>query len=182
MKKLIYMVVMIVCFITSNVNASNRVEIVEGNVVFTLPDVWEKQPIKGSPKMDASDPLFLVWKREGIVDKKGTSVIPGLNIVIFNIQKNADIVLLSHLLMKRRGWPFKGFLSFEEDGVVLPNSLAYLTEFKANNEMLLKCFVIHSINNGIFVEVALSATDDIFAQVEPEFRDIIKSIHLIKNP
>ena len=60
--------------------------------------------------------------------------------------------------------------------------MAYFTEFKANNEVLLKCFVIYSINNGIFVEVALSATDDIFAQVEPEFRDIIKSIHLIKNP
>ncbi len=82
--------------------------------------------------------------------------------------------------MHRRGWPYKEFLTAKNDGIVLPNSMAYLTEYPLREDLLMKVFVVHAINDGKFVEINLSATDDIFLQVEPELRSVLKNIRLTK--
>lgn len=80
--------------------------------------------------------------------------------------------------MRRRGWPFKQFLTTDQDGLSLPNSVGYLTDFSPREGLLMKVFVVHAINNGKFVEVNLSATDDIFTQVEGELRSVLKSLRI----
>jgi hypothetical protein len=161
--------------------AASEVNFKEGEIAFSLPDTWETKGSSSNrvaPKMDSSDPLYVAWKRTAIVDKGGNSVSAGLNITVFNVPPDSNVVLASSTLMRRRGWPFKEFLTSEKDGLTLPNSLGYLTEFSAPNGVALKVFVVHSINNGKFVEVTLSATDDIFSQVAPEFRAVLKSLRL----
>ncbi len=184
MKKIFSIIAIILSFLTGSVQAAtNRIEVPEGNLVFSLSDKWKKQDSvsQKAPKMDASDPLMLRWKREGITDQKGTLVTSGLNVVTFHVQQDTDVVFMSHSLMTRRKWPFKKFLTAKEDGLVIPNSMGYLTEFKPNDDILIKAFVIHAINNGKFVEIVLSTTDEIFAQIEPEFRAIIQSINLMQK-
>jgi hypothetical protein len=161
--------------------AASEVNFKEAKIAFSLPDTWEAKGSSSNrvtPKMDSSDPLYVAWKRTAIVDKGGNPVSAGLNITVFNVPPDANVVLASSSLMRRRGWPFKEFLTSEKDGLTLPNSLGYLTEFLAPNGVALKVFVVHSINNGKFVEVTLSATEDIFLQVEPEFRAMLKSLRL----
>lgn len=161
--------------------AATDIQMKEGGITFSLPDTWEAKGISNNrvaPRMDSSDPLFVAWKRTAIVDKNGNPVSAGLNVTVFNVPPEANVVLLSSTLMHRRGWPFKAFLTTEKDGLRLPNSLGYLTEFSAPNGLAFKTFVVHSINNGQFVEVTLSATAEIFSQVAPEFREILKSLRL----
>jgi hypothetical protein len=160
---------------------ASEVNFKEAAIAFSLPDTWGAKGSSSNrvtPKMDSSDPLYVAWKRTAIVDKGGYPVSAGLNITVFNVPPDANVVLASSTLMRRRGWPFKEFLTSEKDGLTLPNSLGYLTEFSAPNGVVLKVFVVHSINNGKFVEVTLSATDDIFSQVAPEFRAVLKSLRL----
>lgn len=172
---------MLLCFcsiVALHASESSRIEIPEGNILFTLSESWTKNnsAVNHIPKMDASDPLFLSWKRQGIKGKNGSLINAGLNIVIFNVPQDSNVVIMSHTLMHRRKWPFIGFLSQEKDGLMLSNSLGYYTESRPREDILLKMFVIHSIHNGKFVEIVLSATDDIFEHIEPELKNIIKSI------
>ena len=179
MKKLMYLVIVFMCFLASDVSATNRIELKEVNLIFSLSDDWKQNSVP--PKIDAKDPPLLAWKRKSITGQNGHSVSAGLNIIVSNIQSDANVMLVSHSLMTRRGWPFKQFLTAEKDGLVMPNTVGYFTEYKPRNDILLKVFVIHTITNDKFVEVILSATDDIFTQVEPEFKAIIQSIRLMQK-
>lgn len=161
--------------------AATEIQMKEAEIAFSLPDTWETNGISNNrvaPKMDSSDPLYVAWKRTAIADKDGTPVTAGLNVTVFNVPSEANVVLISNALMHRRGWPFKEFLTTERDGLKFPNALGYLTEFSAPNGVAIKLFVVHSINNGKFVELTLSATAEIFSQVAPEFRGILKSLRL----
>jgi hypothetical protein len=179
MKKFMYIVIVFMCFLASDVRATNRIESKEGNLVFSLSDEWKQNSVL--PKRDAKDPSLFAWKRESIIGENGHSVSAGLNIIVSNIQPDANVMLVSHSLMTQRRWPFKQFLTAEKDGLVMPNTVGYFTEYRPRNDILLKVFVIHTITNGKFVEVILSATDDIFTQIEPEFKAIIQSIRLIQE-
>ena len=183
MKKLTLASLVLLSLLPYYVEAASEVIFKEAEITFSLPDTWDAKgvsPNRATPKMDSSDPLFVAWKRTAIVGKGGNPVSASLNITVFNAQPDANVVLTSSTLMRRRGWPFKAFLTSDNDGLMLPNSLGYLTEFSPRDGLLMKVFVIHSINNGKFVEVTLSATDDIFPQVEPELRAVLRSIHIAK--
>lgn len=163
--------------------AASDVRFDEAKIAFSLPDAWDTKgvsPNRAPPKMDPTDPLFVSWKRAAIMGKNGSPVSAGMNVVVFNVQPDANVVLASSSLMHRRNWPFKQFLTSDKDGLTLPNSLGYLTEYSPREGMLMKVFVVHAINDGKFVEVTLSATDDIFPQVESEFRAVLKSLRLAK--
>jgi hypothetical protein len=64
---------------------------------------------------------------------------------------------------------------------MLPNSMGYLTQFLPRQDLVMKVFVVHLINKGVFAEFILSATEEVFPQVEPEFRAIIGSLRLVKE-
>ncbi len=157
------------------------IKVQETNITFNLSDSWDNKANilnRTHPEMTPSDPLYMAWKRKVIIDKNGNPISAGLNVTVFNVQSDTNIVLLSSALMHRRNWPFKQFLSVENDGLKLPNSLGYFTEFSPQNGLVLKMFVIHAIIDNKFVEFDLSATEDIFPQVESEMRETIKSLHL----
>jgi hypothetical protein len=59
--------------------------------------------------------------------------------------------------------------------------MGYLTQYSPRHDLVMKVFVVHLINNGVFAEFILSATEEVFPQVEPEFRAIIRSLHLVGN-
>jgi len=170
--------------VQSPVFAATEVTLTEAEIAFSLPEEWDTKgvfPPRTTSKMDSSNPLFVIWKRNTIADNIGKPVTPGINIAVFKVPPNADVVLASSALMHQRKWPFKAFLTSTKDGLVLPNSMGYLTEFSPYDGLIIKMFVIHSINNGKFIEITLSATDEIFPQIEQEFRAILKSFRLITN-
>jgi len=163
--------------------AATDIQFQEAEIAFSLPDTWDGKgisPNRVPPKMDSTDPLFMYWKRAPLTGKNGNTISAGLNVTVFNVQPDANVVLASSSLMRHRGWPFKQLLTSEKDGLTLPNSLGYLTEFSPRDGLLMKIFVVHAINNGKFVEVNLSVSDDIFAQIEPECRSVLKSLRLAK--
>lgn len=161
--------------------AETEVDFIEGGIKFTLPDSWQAKGIFANvtpPGMDPKDPLYVRWKRADILNKDGIPVSAGMNVVVFNVPPDASVEMASVSLMKRRKWPINGFLTTEKDGFSFPNAMGYLTEFTPQAGLVLKALVIHSINNGKFVELSFSVTDEIFPQVESEFRSIIKSLKL----
>lgn len=183
MKNLALAIAIFVGLIPFTGRAATDIQFQEGKISFSLPDAWEGKgisPNRAPPKMDPTDPLFVSWKREAVTGKNGNPVSAGLNITVFNVQPDANVALASSSPMRRRGWPFKQFLTADKDELTLPNSLGYLTEFSPRDGLLLKVFVVHAINDGKFVEVNLSATDDIFPQVESELRSVLKSLKLAK--
>lgn len=160
--------------------AATEITFSHGELAFTLPDSWDPMGIlaKRSPARTPSDPYSSRWKRAAIKDSLGNPVSPGMNVTMFNVAPDVNVALMSSSLMHRRGWPFKELLTSEKDGLSLPNSMGYLTEFSPREGLLMKVFVVHAINNGTFVEVNLSATEEIFPQVEPEFRAVLRSLRL----
>lgn len=183
MKKLALALCIFIGLIPFYGKAATDIQFQEASITFSLPDAWEAKGVSRNsapPKMDSTDPLFVSWRRSALPGKNGNRIFAGLNITVFNVQPDTNVVLFSNLLMHRRGWPYKEFLTAKNDGIVLPNSMAYLTEYPLREDLLMKVFVVHAINDGKFVEINLSATDDIFLQVEPELRSVLKNIRLTK--
>ncbi|MEW6352512.1 MAG: hypothetical protein AB1646_25985 [Thermodesulfobacteriota bacterium] len=163
--------------------AGEEATIKEAGIAFALPDRWEANPAPENripPTMESFDPLFLGWQREAIVDSAGRRVRPGINAVVFKVPKDTDVTMYSHQLMQQRGWPFKGFLTAEKDGLKLPNAVGYLSEFSPANDMLFRVFVIHAVHDGKFVELVFSATTEVFPSVEAELRSMIASLRVAK--
>lgn len=183
MKNLAITLLLLLSFFLNHALAASDIRFQEGEITFSLPDEWNANGVllnRSPPKMDPTDPLFVSWKRAVITGKDGAPVSAGLNVTVFNVPPDTNVVLASTSLMRRRGWPFKQFLTAEKDGLRLPNSLGYLTEFSPRENLLLKVFVVHAVNNSRFVEVNISATDDIFPQVESELRAILRSLNVAK--
>lgn len=183
MKNLALAIALFVCLVPFSGMAATDIQFQAGEITFSLPDFWDGKgisPNRDPPKLDPTDPLFVSWKRAAVTGKNGNPISAGLNITVFNVQPDANLALASSSLMRRRGWPVKQFLTADKDELTLTNSLGYLTEFSPQVGLLLKVFVVHAINDGKFVEVNLSATDDIFPQVEPELRSVLKSLKLAR--
>jgi len=183
MRKLLAALFTLILILPNYGQAAADVRIEEAQLAFVLPDAWDAtvlSPNRNQSKMDASDPLFLLWRRASVIDKNGHAVSAGINVTTFNVPPDANVVLASSSLMHRRNWPFKQFLSASQDGLALPNSLGYLTEFSPQKGVLMKLFVVHAINEGKFVEITLSSTEHVFAQVESEFRSVIRSLRMSK--
>jgi hypothetical protein len=181
MSKLIVPLFLLLILVANFGWAATDVNFNEGGIAFTLPDSWEPKGISDNrvaPDMSPSDPLFFRWKRAVITDKAGKKVSAGMNVIVYNVPPDADIVSVSDLLMHRRNWSRKEFLTAKKDGLKLPNWMGYLTEYSPRDGLMMKVFVVDSINNGKFVEVSLSATEEVFPQVESEFRAILKSLRL----
>ncbi|MBC3875970.1 hypothetical protein [Undibacterium flavidum] len=159
--------------------AASDIQLNEAHISFKLPDTWDaKRQVQGNlkPSMESSDPLMVSWKRSPIVDKDGSMVLAGLNVVAFKVPADSNVVLISARLMAQRGWPRKKFLTVEHDGITLPNSLAYESEFLSGPDRKMKVFIVHAVNGGVFVELMFSATDEIFEKIEPELREALRSL------
>lgn len=183
MKSIALSLIMCISLTISNVFADQSVAVGEASIAFLLPGGWEKSSNNNQspPTMDASNPLSRAWKYkpyQTIVNSNGQIIEPGLNVTAFKVPPDANIALISSALMRKRGWPFIKFLTSETDGLSMPNSLGYLTEFSENAGTKLSVFVIHAINNGKFVEIILSTTSETFQLMESNFRSIIHSIHV----
>lgn len=184
MKYIFFGLAVCISLTINNACADESVTVGEASIAFLLPDGWNKSSINdkpASPTMDSSNPLFRVWKHKPILDPSGRSIEPGLNITVFNVPSDANVSLMSSVLMHRRSWPFSKFLTSVDDGLSLPNSHGYLTEFLPAPEIRMRAFVIHAINHGKFVEIVLSSTNETFEQVLPEFRSIIQSLRADKD-
>lgn len=181
MKTILVAAILGFCLIGNIAAADREITVRQADIAFVLPDKWDPKTISGNrspPKMDRSDPLYLGWKRAPIVDSAGHRVFPGMNMVVYYVAQDTDVTLTSAMLMHRRGWPFKKFLTSADYGLKLPHSLGYLTEYSPRKGIVLKLFVIHAVNDGKFVEIILSATREVFPLVEGEFRSIIQSLRL----
>jgi hypothetical protein len=169
----------LITFTGWSASAATDISVDEAHVSFKLPDTWDiKRHTQGKskPSMESNDPLMVSWKRSPIVDKDGSNVLAGLNIVAFKVSADTNAVLISARLMAQRGWPRKKFLTADRDGIVLKNSLVYESEFQSGPDRKMKVFIVHALNAGIFVEAMLSATDEIFEKIEPELREILRSM------
>jgi len=183
MKRIIVVSTLVLGVIVNVAIAGHEVVVKEAGIIFTLPDKWTRkaQPMNRAPTEKAdSAPLMLAWARASLLDPKGRTVSPGLNLIVSQAPPNAQIVIASATLMHGRRWPFKAFLTGDKDGLRLPNTLGYLTEFSPVDDVVLKAFVVHILNDGKFVEIILSATQEVFPEVEGELRSIIRSLRLIE--
>lgn len=157
-------------------HAVQPVRVPEVDLTFDLPDAWVAGPPPArAPKMDTSDPLALRWRGAAVPGRNGVPVAPGMNLFAFNVPDGFDVVPYSATIMARRGWPFKAFLSREKDGPQLPFSTGYLTEFSRDG-VTMRMLVVHAVHQGKFMEITLSATDDVFPAVEAELRAVLLSV------
>jgi hypothetical protein len=183
MRTIVSVSIVALCLVANGAMAGQEVAVKEAGIAFTLPDTWKTQHAsmnRSRGKKNPSRPVMLGWSRAPLIDSKGRKVRPGINVLVSPTPSQGQIALASGTIMHGRGWPFRGFLTGKKDGLRLPRTLGYLTEFSPRRGLLFKAFVIHIINGDKFVELILSATKEVFPRVEGEFRSIIRSLHLTK--
>ncbi len=183
MKKTIGLVFIGLFLVVNGATAELEVTIKEAGIAFSLPDKWEAKPVpqnRTTPTMESYDPLYLGWQREPIADSAGRQVRPGINVLVFNVPADTDTMMVSNSLMHQRGWPFKGFLTGEKDGLKLPRSMGYISEFSPEKDAVLRLFVVHAVNDGKFVEFVFFAIREVFPAVEAEFRGMIQTLCIAK--
>ncbi len=183
MRTIVSVSIVALCLVSNGAMAGQEVAVKEARIGFTLPDAWKPQGGRMNRprgKKNPSRPVMLGWSRAPIIDSEGRKVRPGINVIVSAAPSHGQIALASAPIMHGRGWPFKGFLTGKKDGLRLPRTLGYLTEFSPRHGILFKAYVIHIINGDKFVELILSATNEVFPRVEGEFRSIIRSLHLTK--
>jgi hypothetical protein len=186
-KRILFGFLLLLSLFANFTYAQQNVKVSEAVLTFDLPQGWEETLIRDSrkpPSMERTDPLLLRWKQTYIVDKAGRKVSPGLNVTVnvtvFYVPNDTKVAIASSSLMQRRGWPFLPLHPSDRAALKLPKSVGHLTEFSSREGIRLKAFVIHAINKGRFVEINLSAPQDIFPTKENEFRSIIQSLRLLK--
>jgi len=187
MKRILVGLLLLLSLFANFTYAQEKVKVGEAGLTFDLPQGWEETPIRDNrrpPSMERTDPLILRWKQTYIVDPAGRKVSSGpnvtVNVTVFYVAADTNVVIASGSLMQRQGWPFFSFRTSDRDALKLPKSVGYLTEFSSREGIRLKAFVIHAINKGCFVEINLSAPQDIFPTKEKEFRSIIQSLSFLK--
>jgi tetratricopeptide (TPR) repeat protein len=185
MRRLLLRTVFLFSFLVFSLGASNDIKIEEAGIALTLPDAWyPKGRILNTttPKMDQSEPLYLAWRREPIVDKNGIAVYAGVNVTVFNVSPTSfELIPASAILLQQRGWKVKKILVPQEHGILFPNSIVFLVDYVAQNGALLKVLSMMSVNSGKFVELDISIYDTLFAEHEPELMEVAKSVRLLQR-
>lgn len=143
----------------------------EAKISMELPN--EKWELKNTQTLNGQKIYF--FKRESIKDKIGRDVIPNISIITEKVNKKQDVVTYS--AFKRMQTPFSVDSVFIHDSGIIEfkNAIGYLGQYE-DKYGLHKVYVIHAINNKRGIQIFFDVTEDLFEQVDPEFRITLKSV------
>ncbi|PJJ60839.1 hypothetical protein CLV45_2272 [Hymenobacter chitinivorans DSM 11115] len=168
-----------------SVKAQSQVLLPEANLALTLPATYSTfdRQVQG-------ERLLYLSKRSPIQDKTGRSVIPNVAFQLEEIPASVSLKEFSAELLDglttgespdvRTPRVVDSYRPGEKDGLIPDKRMqGYKLQYFDAGSVEHTAYVVYLVHNNVGVQAIFDSTTDVFAQCEPEFRAIIKSITII---